>query len=135
MLYCCPAVWVEVLDSSARFNGQGAHAMEELKAHLGKYIIGAIGGAIVILVLGFWVGPLTTNSNSADLAATAASDRDVAYCVANAQKLVTSLEVTAPSDSSEKTELARASFVDLLPDQTPNNTAVRNCSRAFPDEF
>ncbi len=109
--------------------------MEELKAHLGKYIYGAIGGAIVILVLGFWVGPLTTNSNAEELATAAASDRDVAYCVANARRLVKSVRVAAPTDSSEKTDLARASFADLLPDETANNTAVRNCSRAFPDEF
>ncbi len=109
--------------------------MEELKAHLGKYIYGAIGGAILILILGFWIGPLTTNDSAADLAAAAASDRDVAYCVANAQRLVTSGEVTAPSSSSEKTELASASFVDLLPDETANRTAIRLCSRAFPQEF
>ena len=109
--------------------------MEELKAHLGKYIYGAIGGAIVILILGFWVGPLTTNGSATDLAAAAVSDRNVAYCVANAQRLVTSGEVSAPSSSSEKTELARASFAGLLPDETPNSSAVRLCTRAFPQEF
>jgi hypothetical protein len=109
--------------------------MKELKAHLGKYISGAIGGAIVILVLGFWVGPLTTNGNADGLATAAASDRDVAYCVANAQRLVTSGEATAPSSSSEKTELARASFADLLPDEKPGNRTVSECSSAFPDEF
>ena len=109
--------------------------MDDLKAHLGKYIYGAIGGAIVILILGFWIGPLTTNGSAAALAADAASDRDVAYCVANAQRLVTSGEAAAPSSSSEKTELARASFVDLLPNQTPNSTVVRLCTRAFPQDF
>jgi hypothetical protein len=109
--------------------------MEELKAHGGKYVFGAIGGAILILILGFWIGPLTTNDSATDLAAAAASDRDVAYCVANAQRLVTSGEVSAPSNRSEKTDLARASFEDLLPDETANSTAVRLCTRAFPQEF
>ncbi len=109
--------------------------MEELKAHWGKYAYGAIGGAIVILILGFTIGPLTTNGSAADLAAAAASDRDVAYCVAGARRLVASGEMTAPSSSTERTDLARASFVDLLPDASVNNAAVRNCSRAFPQQF
>jgi hypothetical protein len=109
--------------------------LENLKAHLGKYIYGAVAGAIAILILGFWVGPLTTNGSAETLANAAVSDRDVAYCVANAQRLVTSGEVTAPSSSSEKTELARASFTDLLPDEKPSSSVVRLCTRAFPKEF
>ena len=109
--------------------------MEELKAYWGKYVWGAIGGAILILILGFWVGPLTTNGSAADLAAAAASDRDVIYCVANAHRLVASGAVSAPSSSAERTDLASASFVDLLPDDTADNAAVRNCSRALPQEF
>ncbi len=109
--------------------------MEDLKANFGKYVQGAIGGAILILILGFWIGPLTTNGSAADLAAAAASDRDVAYCVANAQRLVTSGEVAAPSSSSERTDLARASFTGLLPDETPSGSVVRLCTRAFPQEF
>lgn len=109
--------------------------MKEFKAHLGKYINGAIGGAILILILGFWIGPLTTNGNASSLAETAASDRDVAFCVANAQRLVASGEVSAPSSSSEKTDLARASFADLLPDEKASSSAVRLCTRSFPKEF
>ncbi len=109
--------------------------MDELKAHWGKYVYGAIGGAILILILGFAIGPLTTNGNAADLAAAAASDRDVAYCVANARKLVASGEASAPSSSSERRDLARASFTDLLADEPINNADVRNCSREFPQEF
>ena len=106
--------------------------MEELKANMGKYIYGAIGGAIVILILGFWVGPLTTNGSADELASAAASDRDVVYCVANAQRLVASGEVSAPSSSSEKTELARASLSDLLPDEKASGSVVRLCTRALP---
>ncbi len=109
--------------------------MEELKAHWGKYVYGAIGGAILILILGFAVGPLTTNGSAEDLAAAAASGRDVAYCVANARRLVASGEVSAPSSSAERSDLARASFVDLLPDEPVDNAAARNCSRAFPRQF
>ena len=109
--------------------------MEELKAHWAKYVYGAIGGAILILILGFWIGPLTTNGSAEGLAEAAASGRDVAYCVANARRMIESGELSAPSSSSEKTELARASFVDLLPDETANSAAVRSCSRVFPQEF
>ncbi len=109
--------------------------MEELKAHWGKYVLGAVIGAIVILILGFWVGPLTTNGSAAAMATAAATDRDSAYCVANARKLVASGEQAAPTTRTERTDLARASFVDLLPDATTNNAAVRDCVRAFPQQF
>ena len=71
--------------------------MEELKAHWGKYVWGAVGGAIVILILGFWVGPLTTNGSATALATAAATDRDVTYCVANARSLVASGAQVAPT--------------------------------------
>ena len=98
--------------------------MADFKAHWGKYVYGAIGGAILILILGFAVGPLT-----------AASDRDIAYCVANARRLVASGGVAAPSSSKERSDLARASYAELLPDETVGFAAVRVCSRAFPQQF
>ncbi len=114
---------------------EGTRDMADFKAHLGKYIYGAIGGAILILILGFAIGPLTTNGSAAELAASAASDRDVAYCVANARRLVASGGVAAPSSSKERSDLPRASYTDLLPDETVDNAAVRVCSRAFPQQF
>ena len=109
--------------------------MEELKAHWAKYVWGAVVGAIVILILGFWVGPLTTNGSAAAMATAAATDRDVTYCVANARQLVASGTQAAPTSRTERTDLARASFVDLLPDVPINNAAVRDCVRAFPQQF
>ena len=109
--------------------------MEELKAHWGKYVWGAVGGAIVILILGFWVGPLTTNGSATALATAAATDRDVTYCVANARSLVASGAQVAPTARTERTDLARASFVDLLPDVSVDNAAVRDCVRALPQQF
>jgi hypothetical protein len=109
--------------------------MKELKEHWGKYVYGAIGGAILILILGFAVGPLTTNGSAADLAADAASDRDVAYCVANARRLVASGEASAPSSTFPRRDLARASYAGLLPDETVGNAAVRVCTRGFPQQF
>ncbi len=109
--------------------------MADLKAHLGKYIYAAIGGAILILILGFAIGPLTTNGSATELAASAASDRDVAYCVANARRLVASGGMAAPSSAKERSDLARASYAELLPDETVGFAAVRVCSRAFPQQF
>ncbi len=109
--------------------------MEELKAHWGQYVKGGIGGAIVVLIAGFAFGPLTTNGNAQQLAATAVADRDVAYCVANAEKLVSSGRHAAPSSSTERTDLAKAAYSGLLPDASFGNVAFRNCSRAFPKDF
>ena len=100
-----------------------------------NYVYGGIGGAVLILILGFTVGPLTTNSSATDLAAAAAVDRDVAYCVANARRLVDSGEASAPSDFTERSDLAQASFVDLLPDESVDSAAVKDCSRALSQEF
>ncbi len=105
--------------------------MEGLKAYWRKYGVGAIGGAILILILGFWIGPLTTNGSAGELAKAAAADRDVVYCVANAKQLVDSGEQSAPTSAGERTDLARASFADLLADGPPRG-AVLQCGRALP---
>ena len=109
--------------------------MEELKAHWGRYLKGGIGGAIVVLIIGFAAGPLTTNGSAEKLAVAAAQDRDTTYCVANALKLVATGDHAAPSSTSEKTELAKASLASLLPDAKFANAQVRDCTRAFPRDF
>ena len=49
--------------------------MKELKAHWQKYGVGAIVGAVLILILGFAIGPLTTNGSAEELAGEAARRR------------------------------------------------------------
>ena len=105
--------------------------MEDLKAYRRQYGIGAIGGAILILILGFWLGPLTTNGSAEELAKAAATDRDVVYCVAHAKQLVDSGQQSAPTSGSERTDLARASFADLLADGPPRGALLR-CGWALP---
>lgn len=105
--------------------------MEELKAYRRQYGIGAIGGAILILILGFTIGPLTTNDSAEELAIAAATTRDVVYCVAHAKQLVDSGQQSAPTSGSERTDLARASFADLLADGPPEGALLR-CGRALP---
>lgn len=109
--------------------------MEDLKAHWGKYVQGGIGGAILVLILGFAFGPLTTNGSANELASTAVAKRDVSYCVVNALKLVDAGDQVAPTNSTERTNLAKASFASLLPDISISNAVSRNCSRAFPKDF
>ena len=109
--------------------------MEELKAHWGIYLKGAIGGAVLILIIGFAFGPLTTNGNAGQLASAAVAERDVSYCVVNALKLVNAGDQDAPTSSTERTNLAKASFASLLPDISIDNAIIRNCSRAFPKDF
>ncbi len=109
--------------------------MKELKEYWGKYVFGAIGGVILILILGFWIGPLTTNNSAEQLATAAVADRDTAYCVANAVRLVSQGSQAAPTSTAERTELAKTSYTSLLPDASFSSTAFRNCSRAFPKDF
>ena len=109
--------------------------MEELKAHWGKYLKGGIGGAVLVLIAGFAFGPLTTNGSADELASTAVADRDVSYCVVNGLKLVDAGDQVAPNSSTERTNLAKASFASLLPDVSFSNAIFRSCSRAFPKEF
>ncbi len=109
--------------------------MQELKDHWGRYLKGGIGGAVVVLILGFAAGPLTTNGSAEKLALAAAQDRDVTYCVANAMKLVATGDHAAPTSTSEKTELAKASLASLLPEAKFANAQFRDCSRAFPRDF
>ncbi len=109
--------------------------MDDLKAHWGKYVKGAIGGAILVLILGFAFGPLTTTGSAEKLVASAVADRDVSYCVANAMKLVGAGEHAAPTSSAERTNLAKASLAALLPEEKVANATLRNCTRAFPREF
>ena len=104
--------------------------MEDLKAHWQKYGIGAIAGAILILILGFAIGPLTTNGSAEELAGEAATARDVVYCVANAKKLMDSGAQSAPTNGSERNALARSSFDDLLADGSPSG-AVFRCARTL----
>ncbi len=104
--------------------------MENLKADWRKYGIGAIVGAALILILGFAIGPLTTNGSAEELAGEAATARDVVYCVANAKKLMDSGAQSAPTNGSERNDLARASFDDLLADGSPSR-AVFQCARAL----
>ena len=104
--------------------------MENLKAHWQKYGIGAIAGAVLIMILGFAIGPLTTNGSAEELAGEAATARDVVYCVANAKTMVESGDQTAATSSGERNDLARASFADLLADGPPRG-AVFRCARAL----
>ena len=39
---------------------------QELKDKLSTYAVGAVGGAVIILIAGFWIGPLTTNGALSD---------------------------------------------------------------------
>ncbi len=104
--------------------------MEDLKAHGQKYGVGAIVGAVLILILGFAIGPLTTNGNAEELAEEAATARDVVYCVANAKLLMEAGVQSEPTNGSERNALARASFDDLLADGSPRR-AVFQCARAL----
>lgn len=53
---------------------------EELKAKASTYTIGGIGGAVVVLIAGFWFGPLTTNRAVADAVDKAVVEQQALFC-------------------------------------------------------
>lgn len=53
---------------------------EDSKAKISNYIVGGIGGAIVVLIAGFWVGPLTTNGALAGAVDSAIVQQQALFC-------------------------------------------------------
>ncbi|MEQ9812543.1 MAG: hypothetical protein RLO50_07150 [Azospirillaceae bacterium] len=101
--------------------------------HWGKYVWGMVIGAAVVLILGFSVGPLTTSGNAAEMASSAADERNAAFCLANARRMIATGDADAPTSTSERTDLARASLENLLPGVEIDNASVRVCSRVLTD--
>lgn len=106
--------------------------MELLTAHWGKFLLGAIGGAILVLIVGFSGGLLMTKANAVMAVSEAVSDRDVAFCGANGKRLIASGKISAPNNANERNEVALAALTDLLPDEEFSENAIRRCSREFP---
>ena len=106
--------------------------IQQLKERFPFYLQGGVVGAIVILVVGFAVGPLTTTKAAEERAQAAAYERDAAYCVAHATRMVEAGLHELPTNTSERTRLVQAAFSDLIPDQrTP--LAVRQMCRSMLD--
>lgn len=106
--------------------------MSELKANWIRYISGLIVGAILVLGLGFTVGPLTTNGSAAILATQAATERDIAFCAAEGLRSIASGKVKATEDFWGRIVLARDTIKELLPDQETTRAVIGGCAQAFP---
>lgn len=53
---------------------------EDLKAKTSNYVVGAIAGAILTLIAGFWFGPLTTNGALAGAVDDAVVQQQALFC-------------------------------------------------------
>lgn len=103
--------------------------MEKFKQDLSKYVWSAIGGAVVAVVAGLWIGMITTSGSAEAMTSSAVEERDVAYCSANARKLIALGEHDVPSNLTEARGLAEASLKDLLPDENFPIRLLRSCAR------
>ena len=50
------------------------------KSKLSDYAVGGAGGAIVVLIAGFWFGPLTTNGAAAEAVGQAVVEQQALFC-------------------------------------------------------
>lgn len=108
---------------------------EKIRANTKGYFYSALAGAVVILVLGFTIGPLTTGGYAEEQADLAVQERDVAYCVARAEHLVATGEVDVPESSRQRVELAKQSIQSLLPEERVSFTSRRACQDALPTNW
>jgi len=53
---------------------------DEIKSKLSTYVVGGIAGAVVVLIAGFWIGPLTTNGALADAVDVAIVEQQALFC-------------------------------------------------------
>ncbi len=52
----------------------------ESKSKLSTYVVGALAGAVIVLVAGFWIGPLTTRGALADAVEVAIVEQQAIFC-------------------------------------------------------
>ena len=58
---------------------------ERTKQKLNTYVIGGIGGAIIVMVGGFWIGPLTTNGALRTAVEAAIVEQQAVFCAQRGQ--------------------------------------------------
>ena len=103
--------------------------MSSIKNDLSKYVWSAVGGAVVAVVAGLWMGPLTTSGNAEAMVTTATENRDVAFCTANARKLIAQGEQPVPGNLTEARAVAGAALEDLMPEERFAIRLLRQCAR------
>ena len=85
-------------------------------------------GAVVAIGAGFGLGQLTTTSSAEDAAAETSEARTVAYCTANARKMVANGDHRAPRNDADAEALAEAALLDLLPEETFTPSLIQSCA-------
>ncbi len=52
----------------------------DFKAKMSTYTVGGLGGAVIVLIAGFWFGPLTTNGAAASAVDKAVVEQQALFC-------------------------------------------------------
>jgi hypothetical protein len=102
---------------------------KEVKERATAYVVGAVGGAIVILIAGFWFGPLTTNGALSAAVDATVIEQQALFC---AERVRADPAYVDASTFKTLGFSAQRDFVALhaqMPDQGSANNAVVNACR------
>ena len=105
---------------------------EETKAKAQTYAVGGVCGAIIILIAGFWVGPLTTNSALTTAVDAAVTEQQAQFCAERGRAAPAYVDAASfkALEYSEKNEFA--SRFGTFDGHTPSNSRkVTNACRAI----
>lgn len=105
---------------------------EESKSKISTYIVGAIVGAILVLVAGFWVGPLTTNGAVTEAVDVAVVEQQAQFCAERGRadagyinaELFSELELSARRDFTTQ-------FSEFEGQTAGNGRDVANACRGY----
>jgi hypothetical protein len=108
---------------------------EEIKSKLSTYAVGGVGGAIIVLILGFWVGPLTTNGAVAEAVDGAIVEQQALFCAERARLDPSYVNAAAFGERDSNAQRDFATRFAAFEGQTTSSTrAVVNACRGLLEE-
>lgn len=104
----------------------------EIKTKISNLVVGGIGGAIVVLVVGFWAGPLTTRAAVSEAVDTAVVQQQAMFCAERARASVGYVDAATflELDSNARRDFATR-FAAFEGQTTGDGRAVVNACRGY----
>ena len=105
---------------------------EEMKAKATAYGVGAVGGAIIILIAGFWFGPLTTNGALSAAVDAAVMEQQALFCAERVRAdpaYVDASTFKALGFSAQRDFVAP--HAQMLGQDSANNAVINACRRVL----